>query len=96
MKKRMLGICLIICLVLCAFCSCEEPVKFEDKLYTYPETQFEICGLWAPHEMSEEAFKLYKDAGFNVVSFTNHDAQPRSSENQYYIGSKRTMEALRL
>lgn len=96
MKKRMLSVCLIICLVLCAFCSCKDPVKIEDKLHIYPKDQFEICGLWAPHEMSEEAFKLYKDAGFNVVSFTNHDAQPRSSENQYYIGSKRTMEALKL
>lgn len=94
MKKRILSICLVICLVLCAFCSCKEPVKIEDKLHAYPEDQFEICGLWAPHDITEEAFKLYKDAGFNVVSFTNHDEQPRSSENQYFVGSKRTLEAL--
>ncbi len=70
--------------------------NYESKIPQYPQAQFEICGLWAPREMSEDAFKLYKDAGFNVLSFTNHDEQPRSSENQYYIGSKRTMEALKL
>ncbi len=94
MKKRIISICLVICLVLCALCSCKKTAKVEDKLHAYPEDQFEICGLWAPHDITEEAFKLYKDAGFNVVSFTNHDEMPRSSENQYFVGSKRTLEAL--
>lgn len=64
--------------------------------YNYEQQEFEICGLWAPRQMTEEAFLQYRDAGFNIVSFTNHDEQPRTSENQYYIGSKRTMEALEI
>lgn len=71
--------------------------KYTEKdLPSYASQEFEICGLWAPREISEEAFKLYKDAGFNILSFTNHDEQPRTSENQYYLGSKRTMEALEI
>ncbi len=66
-----------------------EPLK-------YAAQEFEICGLWAPRQMTEEAFKQYKDAGFNIYSFTNHDELPRTSETQYYIGSKRTMEALEI
>lgn len=74
---------------------CEKKYSDED-LYDYESQEFEICGLWAPREMSEEAFQLYKDAGFNVCSFTNHDELPRTSENQYYIGSERTKEALEI
>lgn len=96
MKKRFLSICLSICIVLCTFSACKKSVKIEDKLHSYPDDQFEICGLWAPHDITEEAFKLYKDAGFNVVSFTNHDEQPRNSESQYFVGSKRTLEALKI
>ncbi|MBR6502183.1 MAG: hypothetical protein IKT42_01960 [Clostridia bacterium] len=62
----------------------------------YEPQEFEICGLWAPTEMTEEAFLQYKEAGFNVVSFTNHDEVPRTSDNQYYLGSNRTMEALKI
>ena len=68
----------------------------QTNLPKYESQEFELCGLWAPHDITEEAFKLYKDAGFNVCSFTNHDEQPRTSETQYYIGSKRTMEALEI
>ena len=90
--KRIICICITLCLVLCTMCSCGKPAA--KKLPEYLTQEFEICGLWAPHEITEEAFNQYKQAGFNVVSFTNHDEVPRSSENQYYVGSKRTMEAL--
>lgn len=68
----------------------------EISLPEYDYHEFELVGLWAPRQMTEEAFLQYKDAGFNVMSFTNHDELPRSSENQYYLGSKRTEEALKL
>ena len=90
--KRIICLCLVLSLVIGVLCSCEKSAK--KLLPQFPEQEFEICGLWAPHEITESAFKQYKDAGFNVLSFTNHDDVPRSSENQYYIGSKRTMEAL--
>lgn len=94
MLKKLLAVVLVLVMAFC-FTACGEKYDQSD-LPEYPADAFEIAGLWAPNEMTEEAFKQYKDAGFNVLSFTNHDAQPRSSENQYYIGSKRTMEALEL
>lgn len=96
MKKRIVSIFLMLCLVLCTFSSCKESAQKGNELPQYSAKEFEIAGLWAPYQMTEEAFLQYKNAGFNVFSFTNHDAQPRSSENQYYLGSKRTMEALEL
>ncbi len=94
MFKRIIAI-IMVCIMMFAFSGCEK--KYTEKnLHKYESQEFEICGLWAPREMSEEAFQLYKDAGFNILSFTNHDELPRTSETQYYIGSKRTMEALEI
>ncbi len=94
MFKRILAIILILIMPLC-FTACDKKYTEKD-LPQYESQQFEICGLWAPRQMTEEAFKQYKDAGFNIYSFTNHDELPRNSENQYYLGSKRSMEALQL
>lgn len=94
MIKRILAI-ILVCIMAFSFTGCEKKYTEKD-LYQYEAQEFEICGLWAPHEITEEAFQLYKDAGFNVCSFTNHDEQPRTSENQYYIGSKRTEEVLKI
>ena len=90
--KKVICLCLVISLISGILCSCGKPAK--KSLPQFPQQEFEICGLWAPHEITESAFQLYKDAGFNVLSFTNHDDVPRTSENQYYVGSKRTLEAL--
>ena len=68
----------------------------QTNLPKYESQEFELCGLWAPHDITEEAFKLYKDAGFNVCSFTNHDEIPRNTDTQYFIGSNRTLEALEI
>ena len=92
--KRIVCVFMIMCLLVGALCSCGKPSQKD--LPQYPAQQFEICGLWAPRQMTEEAFKLYKDAGFNICSFTNHDDLPRNSTNQYYVGSERTMEALKI
>lgn len=85
----------MVCIMVFSFSGCDKKYTEKD-LPQYIAQEFEICGLWAPHEISEDAFRQYKDAGFNVMSFTNHDEVPRSSENQYYIGSKRTIEALEI
>ena len=105
MLKKTCIIILVISMVV-AFLGCQnENVNSStntDKKYTqedlpkYEQHELELCGLWAPRQMTEEAFLQYKNAGFNVVSFTNHDELPRTSETQYYIGSKRTEEALKL
>ena len=105
MFKKILSI-ILVCLSASAFCGCQNKNVNSsisaDKKYTqealpkYEQHEFELCGLWAPRQMTEEAFLQYKNAGFNVVSFTNHDELPRTSETQYYIGSKRTEEALKL
>lgn len=63
--------------------------------YQYEEQQFEISALSAPREMTEEAFRQYKDAGLNVLAFSNHDGKI-SSESLYYLGSARTIKALEL
>lgn len=93
MLKKILAFSLALILTL-SLCACGN--YSEKDLPKYEAQEFELAGLWAPRQMTEEAFLQYKNAGFNVFSFTNHDEQPRSSENQYYIGSKRSLEALEL
>ncbi len=101
MFKKITSI-IFICALMLAFSGCaQESEENNDKdskieLPEYAAQEFEICGLWAPRQMTVEAFEQYKAAGFNIVSFTNHDELPRTSETQYYIGSKRTMEALEI
>ncbi len=69
--------------------------KKEDALPDYPEQKFEISGFWAPYEITEASFKQYKEAGFTTLAMINHSL-PNSSENQFYLGSERTMKALEL
>ena len=70
----------------------EEYIK---KLPSYSSHQFEISGFWAPYEISEESFKQYKDAGFNTLAMINHSLG-NTSEEQFYLGSERTMKALEI
>ncbi|MBE6810984.1 MAG: hypothetical protein E7521_08020 [Ruminococcaceae bacterium] len=66
-----------------------------DGLPKYPEKSFEISGFWAPYELTEETFKQYKDVGFTTFAMINHSLE-KNSENQFYLGSDRTMKALEL
>ncbi|MBQ8741592.1 MAG: hypothetical protein IJY79_08615, partial [Clostridia bacterium] len=67
----------------------------KQSLPEYADKEFEISGFWAPYEISEESFKQYKDAGFNTLAMINHSLS-RTSENQFYLGSDRTMKALEI
>ena len=87
--SAILVITMIVSTALCLTGCGDDTPKYEEK-------QFIIAGLWAPSDVSEKGFQLYKDAGFTALSFSNHDEMPRTSDNQYYIGSNRTMEALKL
>ncbi len=53
-----------------------------------------IRGFWLPDEISEDAFLLYQQAGFNTVDFVNHSI--REEDELYYIGSSKTLTALEL
>ncbi len=64
-----------------------------DKLPKYESQEFEISGFWAPYDISEEGLNVYKDAGFNTLAMINHSLG-NTSEEQFYLGSKRTMTAL--
>ena len=62
-------------------------------LPSFDEKAFSMSGFWAPYEISEESFQLYKDSGMTTLAFNNHSL-PMTSENQFYLGSKRTETAL--
>lgn len=59
----------------------------------YAEKQFEISGFWAPYDISEAGLQQYKDAGFTTLAMINHSLGA-TSEEQFYLGSDRTMTAL--
>lgn len=69
--------------------------KKENVLPDYPEQYFETSGFWAPYEITEESFKQYKDAGFTTLNMINHSLA-KTSEDQFYLGSDRTIKSLEL
>ncbi len=69
--------------------------NYKGKLPNYDSHQFELSGFWAPYEISEESFKQYKDVGFTTLAMINHSL-PKTSANQFYLGSERTMKALEI
>lgn len=90
MIKKYISIILILCISFC-FVSCGQ----KNELPEYQEQSFEISGFWAPYEITEESFKQYKDIGFTTLNMINHSLS-RTSENQFYLGSERTMKALEI
>ena len=83
--------------LICAFTflvlpSCGQREK-APTLPSFDEKAFSMSGFWAPYEMSEESFQLYKDSGMTTLAFNNHSLS-MTSENQFYLGSKRTEAAL--
>ena len=65
------------------------------KIPSFASKQFETSGFWAPYEISEDSFKQYKDVGFTSLAMINHSLE-KTSENQFYLGSERTMKALEI
>lgn len=65
----------------------------EGKLPQFANREFEISGFWAPYEITEESFKTYKNVGFTTLAMINHSLG-NTSEEQFYLGSQRTMKAL--
>lgn len=90
MLKRFLAIVLVLVMVL-SLTACGE----KNKLPEYETQELGISGFWAPYEISEESFQMYKDAGFNTLAMINH-ALGNTSEEQFYLGSERTMKALEM
>ena len=76
----------------CAGCAEKYDVS---NLPEYSQKEFEISGFWAPYEISEESFSLYKDAGLNTLAMINHSLD-NTSDDQFYLGSNRTMKALEI
>ena len=89
--KRIICVFVIVCMLFSILCSCGKPT--EKDLPQYEAQQFEISGFWAPYDISEEGLRFYKDAGFNTLAMINHSLG-NTSEEQFYLGSKRTMTAL--
>ena len=54
-------------------------------------------GYWAP-DRTEEAYLLYKKAGFNTVLLVRHETEDMAAAkaDNYYLGSAATAEALAL
>lgn len=66
----------------------------EMSLPVFEERSFTISGFWAPYEISRESYETYRGCGMNTLLLVNHSASPRTSENQYYLGSAATKRAL--
>lgn len=101
MIKKTLCIILVIFMTL-GFTACKEDNKIPtdnkdaaNKLPDYSYQEFGLAGFWAPYEISEEGLKTYKDAGFNTLLMINHSLGT-TSEEQFYLGSDRTMKSLEI
>lgn len=94
MMKRIVSFLLAFALTF-SLVGCKHEYSEKD-LPQYDSQEFELSGLWAPYEINEETMRTYKDAGFNIFTFSNASLKPRTSETQFYLGSKRTMDVLKL
>ncbi len=91
MFKRIFAIVLVLIMTL-SFGGCGEKYKLPE----YSQKQFGTSGFWAPYEITEESFTLYKEAGLNTLLMVNHALEKDSGEKQFYLGSERTMKSLEL
>lgn len=87
--KRLIAACMAFAVV-CVGGACSPSAALPE----YEPAEFTVFGYWAPYEISEQSFKLYKDCGMNTLMMVNH-AGERTSEEQFYLGSERTIKSLR-
>ena len=88
-----LAVAMLFSIVGCNGTPNKDATKEENILPNYPEQKFQLSGFWAPYEITEEAFQQYKDMGLTTLNMINHSLD-KTSENQFYLGSERTMKAL--
>ena len=69
-------------------------VDYTKLVPTYSNHEFEISAFWAPYDISVEGLQMYKDAGLNTLALINHSLD-WDSDHQFYLGSNRTMTALK-
>ncbi len=100
MFKRIFSTVLALSMVLCVTgCKSESNVEEGEKNIQlsspaeYENHEFEISAFWCPYDISVEGLQEYKDAGFNTL-FTGNHSLSWTSDNQFYLGSNRTMTAL--
>lgn len=98
MIKRIFCIVLVIFMTI-GVAACSES-KIDNKaevkkIPDYTQKEFGLSGYWAPYDISEKSLKLYKEVGFNTLLMINHSLD-NTSEDQFYLGSDRTMKALEL
>ncbi len=62
---------------------------------TYEQADFVLSGFWQPHDITEQGFTLYKNAGLNNILMGYHDGE-WTSENRAYLGSVLTKKNLEL
>ncbi|MDO4608981.1 MAG: hypothetical protein Q4B40_07325 [Clostridia bacterium] len=68
-------------------------VDYSGKVPSFTNKEYEISAFWCPYDISVAGLTQYKNAGFNTL-FTGNHSLSWTSENQFYLGSKRTMTAL--
>ncbi|MDO4607791.1 MAG: hypothetical protein Q4B40_01190 [Clostridia bacterium] len=89
MFKKIFALVLVIVMIV-GMVGCGD----KNKLPEYENHEFEISAFWAPYDISEKGLQQYKDAGFNTLAMINHSLD-KDSDNQFYLGSNRTMTALK-
>lgn len=95
--KKLTSALAIGSLSLCMLSACAPSQPPEPK--QYEGENFTTTAWWAPYEISEESFQLYKDAGLNTMIFVNHSRAATDdtlSDTRYYLGSALTMQTLEM
>ncbi len=91
LKRAVCGLLCALWMISAGGCADTET---EIRLPVFEEKSFTISGFWAPYEISAESYETYRGCGMNTLLLVNHSASPRTSENQYYLGSAATERAL--
>lgn len=81
---------ILVCSLSFGMLACKAPSVKE-----YPDADFIISGFWQPHDITEQGFTLYKEAGMNNLLMGYGDTE-WTSENGAYLGSILTKKNLEL
>ena len=95
-KKRMQSIITAACCACMMLSSTGCDLEKTPDLPEYKQQDFVLFGFWAPYELTEESFTLYKQSGLNTMLFVNHSVPSWTSETLHYLGSEATQRSLEL